>query len=89
MQLNFGWKYLNYILIGVGLIVGLGVWFMPNKWAEPEVAAGFKKQVAIERARKAAEAEEARIKREQEELGLIFLEPGINPFPTAPPKKDE
>jgi hypothetical protein len=87
-KINFGWKYFNYILIAVALIVGLGVWFMPNKWAEPTTAANFKETVRLERQMKARKAEEARIKKEQEELGLIYLEPGINPFPTEKPKDE-
>lgn len=35
----FGWEYLNYVIIVLGLIVGLSVWFMPNKWADPEIKA--------------------------------------------------
>jgi hypothetical protein len=31
----------NYVIIVLGLIVGLGVWFVPNKWAEPESVAAW------------------------------------------------
>lgn len=84
-----GWKYLNYVIIVLGLIVGLSVWFMPNKWADPEIKAGMAEQEelrALRRARLAREAEEKRI---QDELGLIYITPGTNPFPTEPPKPEK
>ena len=38
---EFGWRYFNFLMIGLGLVVGIGLWLMPNKWAEPEIAAKF------------------------------------------------
>ena len=81
----FGWKYLNYVIIVLGLIVGLGVWFVPNKWAEPEIAASYGDQLELQKLRKARLAREAEEKRVQDELGLIYIDPGTNPFPTEPP----
>lgn len=81
----FGWKYFNYVIVVLGLIVGLGVWFMPNKWAEPEIAASMAEQEELRALRKARLAREAEEKRYQEEMGLIYIEPGTNPFPTEPP----
>ncbi len=83
----FGWKYLTYILIAVALITGFGVWFMPNKWAEPEIAASMAEQEELRALRKARLAREAEEKRQADELGLIYIEPGTNPFPTEPPEK--
>lgn len=81
----FGWKYLNYVIIVLGMIVGLGVWFMPNKWAEPEIAASYNEQLELMKLRKERLAREAEEKRVQDELGLIYIDPGTNPFPTEPP----
>ena len=81
----FGWKYLNYVIVVLGLIVGLGVWFVPNKWAEPEIAAGMAEQTELRSLRQARLAREAEEKRYQEETGLIYITPGTNPFPTEPP----
>ena len=80
-----GWKYLNYVIVVLGLIVGLGVWFVPNKWAEPEIAAGMAEQTELRALRKARLAREADEKRYQEETGLIYITPDTNPFPTEPP----
>lgn len=85
--INFGWKYFNYMIIGVGLIVGFCVWVLPNKWADPEVQAGIervkeKQRLAREWAAQQAliKAEEERIARYNEEVGLIYIDPGTNPF---------
>lgn len=92
--INFGWKYWNYAIIGVGLIVGFCVWGLPNRWADPEVQAGMKRvqeQQALTKERRRIDAinkaEEERIARENEELGLVYIEPGTNPFlpPKSPP----
>jgi acyl-coenzyme A synthetase/AMP-(fatty) acid ligase len=84
---NFGWKYFNYIIVVVGFIVGFAVWVLPNQWADPEVQAGMarimeRQKLAMEWAAQKAliEAEEARIAKENEELGLIYIDPGTNPF---------
>ena len=58
-----GWKYLNYVIVVLGLIVGLGVWFVPNKWAEPEIVAGMAEQMELRSLRQARLAREAEEKR--------------------------
>lgn len=87
--INFGWKYWNYVIIGVGLIVGFCVWALPNKWAEPEIAAGVARQIQLQKEIKAYKAEQARIAAEQEELGLVYIEPGTNPFLPPPSMRDD
>lgn len=97
--INFGWKYWNYMIIGIGLIVGFCVWVLPNNWADPKVVAGIER--LKERQRLAEEwkrvqainkAEEERVARENEEMGLVYIDPGTNPFlppestgPATPP----
>ena len=39
--INFGWKYMNYVIVGVGLVVGFCVWVLPNQWAAPGVQEGL------------------------------------------------
>jgi hypothetical protein len=85
----FGWKYLNYLIIVLGLIVGVGVWFMPNKWAEPAIEAGMAEQRELREMRRVRLAREAEEKRYVEEQGLIYILPGTNPFPTEPPKTQQ
>ena len=93
--INFGWKYWNYAIIGVGLITGFCVWVLPNQWADPEVVAGIERlkerqQLAKEYQERQAliKAEEDRIAAYNEENGLVYIEPGTNPFlpPESKPK---
>jgi len=93
--INFGWKYWNYIIIGVGVVVGFCVWVLPNQWADPEVQAGVartKQRIEwakeMEAQKEAIAEEEARIAKENEEMGLIYITPGTNPFlpPDQQPK---
>jgi hypothetical protein len=82
--INFGWKYWNYVIIGVGLIVGFCVWVLPNKWADPEVAGPIAERSRLQRQAKQWQAEqdaiEKQIAKENEENGLVYIEPGTNPF---------
>lgn len=87
--INWGWKYMNYLIVSVALIVGFCVWVLPNTWADPEVAANFAKQVELQKRIKAYNAEKARIAAEQEELGLVYIEPGTNPFLPPPSMRDD
>ncbi len=82
-----GWKYMNGILIAIALIVGLGVWWMPNKWAEPETAAKWQQQKDYLKAKREAALIAAEQKAMEEELGLVYIDPGTNPFPTEPSPK--
>ena len=84
-----GWKYFNYIIVVLGLIVGLGVWFMPNKWADPAIEAKIAEQNELKEMRRVRLEREAEEKRLVDELGLIYITPGTNPFPTEPPKQQK
>jgi hypothetical protein len=97
--INFGWAYWNYAIIAMGLVVGFCVWVLPNQWADPEVQAGIervKQQQALTKERRRIDAinkaEEERVARYNEEVGLVYIEPGTNPFlppdspgPATPP----
>lgn len=93
--INYGWKYMNYVIVGVGLIVGFCVWALPNRWADPEIEAGMAKLREREARIKewniqqeAIKAEEARIAKENEEMGLVYIEPGTNPFLPPPSQRE-
>ena len=62
------------------------MWFVPNKWAEPKIAASWNNTLELLELRKQRLAREAEEQRVQDELGLIYIDPGTNPFPTEPPK---
>jgi len=89
--INWGWKYWNYMIIGIGLVVGFCVWALPNKWADPEYKAKLAQQSELARQIKAYNAEQARIAKENEELGLVYIDPGTNPFlpPEGAPEAED
>ena len=82
--INWGWKYWNYVIIAIGVVVGFYVWFVPNKWADPEVAGPIAERSRLQRQAKEWKAEqdaiEKQIAKENEENGLVYIEPGTNPF---------
>ena len=91
--IDFGWRYWNYAIIGIGLVAGFTVWVLPNNWADPEVVAGIERLKERQRLYKEYQerqalrkAEEDRIARENEEMGLIYIDPGTNPFLPPEPR---
>jgi len=95
--LSGSWKFFDLALVIAAIIVGFAVWFIPNFKNSPEM----KSLVAIQNERREAwsayEARQAEIKKEQEELGLVFLPPppAAKPVPgksepaKPAPKKNE
>jgi hypothetical protein len=85
--LSGSWRFFDLIVAIAALVIGCAVWFIPNFMNSPEM----KKLVAVQNERKQAvrayEARQAEIKKEQEELGLVFLPPP--PAAKPAPKKDE
>jgi len=86
---NFGWRYFNYVMIGLAVVVGIGLWLMPNKWAEPEIAAKFAEQVRLEKLGKQLKAQREEHQRMVDELGLVYIEPGTNPFLPPPSQREK
>jgi hypothetical protein len=71
--MNWGWKFLDFSLVLAALVIIFGVWFIPRFDANPQVQAFYERQRELREKRLAVEAEEARIKKEQEDLGLVFI----------------
>lgn len=86
--LGWSWDGFDMLLVIGALLAGFLVWFLPSFTSSPEVQAFFASQKELKEKRLALEAEEARIAKENEELGIIYIQPGTNPFPTEPPPKD-
>jgi hypothetical protein len=83
--LGWSWTGFDLLLVIGALLAGLLVWFLPSFSASPELKAFYASQKELKAQRLALEAEEERIRKENEELGLIYIQPGTNPFPTKPP----
>lgn len=85
--LGWSWAGFDLLLVIGALLAGALVWFLPSFTNSPDMKALFARQKELKEQRLAIEAEEARIKKENDELGLIYIQPGTNPFPTKPPPK--
>jgi hypothetical protein len=83
--LGWSWTGFDLLLVIGALLAGLLVWFLPSFSSSPELQAFYARQKELKEGRLAREAEEARIRKENEELGLVYIQPGTNPFPTRPP----
>jgi hypothetical protein len=86
--LGWSWEGFDMLLVIGALLAGFLVWFLPSFTSSPEVQTFFARQKEMKEKRLAIEAEEARIAKENEELGIIYIQPGANPFPTEPPQTD-
>lgn len=81
---GFGWHYFNYLLIAGGIIVGGVLLVVPYRWYDPKYQETIDAYARAEVYKKAKAAQDLEIAREREELGLIYIEPGTNPFQPDP-----
>ncbi len=84
MKFSWGWKYFDWLIVFGGVVVAIGVWFIPSMTADPELQAYFKSQRELKAERLKVEAVEREIVQEREELGLVFVQP---PPPKTKPEK--
>lgn len=76
---NFRWHYATYALVGVGIVVSVGLLFLPKDPQSSQVT----KAVAAEEARKARLAELLENPGE-----VMYIEPGTNPFLPPPSMRE-
>lgn len=84
--LDISWGGFDVLLLIGALLAGFLIWFAPAFWNTPELKAFYKQQEEAKAQRLAVEAEAARVQKENDDLGLVYIQPGTNPFPTEPPK---
>ncbi len=82
------WKWFDLLIVVGAVVIGLAVWFIPNMEADPEVQELYAHQRDLKERRLAREAEAARIEKEREELGLVFV-PLAEPKDPAPAGRDK
>ena len=90
--LSGSWKFFDLLVAVAAVIVGCAVWFIPNFMNSPEMKDLVATQNERKQALRAYEARQAEMKKEQEELGLVFIPPlpAAKPAPGKPaPKKDK
>jgi len=95
--LSGSWKFFDLAMVIAAIIVGCAVWFIPNFMNSPDMKNLIATQNERKQERLAYEARQAEVKKEHEELGLVFLPPppAAKPLPgkSGPakpaPKKNE
>jgi hypothetical protein len=86
MKLDWGWRYFDIAIVILGVGVAIAVWFIPSFESNKDLQAYYKVQREIKAQNEAILAAEAAIKKEQEELGLVFLAPAPDPADRSAPK---
>ncbi len=85
--MSWTWRWFDYSIAIMAVIAGFAIWFVPNFENSPEIKKLYAEQQALKEARLKREAIAAEIKKEQEELGLVFIgPPDEEPQKAAPPK---
>ena len=81
--MSWTWRWFDYSIAIVAVIGGFAIWFVPNFENSPEIKKLYAEQRALKEQRLKYEAQQAEIKKEHEELGLVFIGP-----PAEEPKKE-
>ena len=83
--LSGSWQYFDLLIVLAAVVLGFGIWFIPSITSSPDVQKLFAQQKEIAAEIKQQKAEEARVKKEQEDIGLVFVAPAD---PKKPPPAD-
>jgi hypothetical protein len=86
--MSWTWRWFDYSIAIAAVIGGFAIWFVPNFENSPEIQKLYAEQRALKEQRLKYEAQQAEIKKEREELGLVFIapaaeEPKKEPAPKA------
>lgn len=74
-KLNWGWRYIDASIVVMGMLIAILVWFIPSLDQNKDMQAFIKSQREIKEMNAKILAAQARIKKEEEELGLIWIPP--------------
>ncbi|HEV7693983.1 MAG TPA: hypothetical protein VGO52_24330 [Hyphomonadaceae bacterium] len=93
-KLGWGWKYIDASIVVMGIAIAVLVWFVPSLDQNKDMQAFIKRQKDAREYHQRVEAEKARIKKEEEELGLVWIPPpaapaapSVKPTPGKAPAK--
>ena len=81
--MSWTWRWFDYSIAIVAVVGVFAIWFVPNFENSPEIKKLYAEQRALKEQRLKYEAQQAEIKKEHEELGLVFIGP-----PAEEPKKE-
>jgi hypothetical protein len=72
-KLGWGWKYIDASVVVMGVAIAVLVWFIPSLDQNKDMQAFMKRQKEYRAYVERVEAEKARIKKEEEELGIVWV----------------
>jgi hypothetical protein len=72
-KLGWGWKYIDASIVVMGIAIAILVWFIPSLDQNKDLQAFMKSQREAKEYYQRVEAEKARIKKEEEELGIVWV----------------
>ena len=72
-KLGWGWKYIDASVVVMGVAIAVLVWFIPSLDQNKDMQAFVKRQKEYRAYVERVEAEKARIKKEEEELGIVWV----------------
>jgi hypothetical protein len=84
MKWNWGLRYFDMALVVGGLAMAIGVFFIPSIESSPDMQLLYKRAKEVREYQAAVKAEETRKKKEEEELGLVWIPP-VNAKPGPRP----
>ena len=85
--MSWTWRWFDYSIAIVAVIAGFAIWFVPNFENSPEIRKLYAEQKALKEQRLKYEAQQAEIKKEREDLGLVFIEPSADEAKKEPAPK--
>jgi hypothetical protein len=84
------WRWFDYSIAIVAVIAGFAIWFVPSFKNSPEIKKLYAQQKELKEMRLKRQAAEAEIRKEHEELGLVFIgPPPAQKQPAVKEKKDQ
>jgi len=72
-KFGWGWKYIDASIVVMGVAIAVLVWFIPSLDQNKDLQAFMKAQKEARAYNERVLAEKARIKKEEEELGLVWI----------------
>jgi hypothetical protein len=72
-KFGWGWKYIDASIVVMGIAIAILVWFIPSLDQNKDLQAFMKAQKEARAYNERVLAEKARIKKEEEELGLVWV----------------
>jgi hypothetical protein len=93
-KLGWGWRYIDASIVVMGMLIAILVWFIPSLDQNKDLKEYVAKRERILANNAKVEAAEARIKKEEEELGIVWVPPPKDlvvpkpgPVKSTPPAK--